>query len=913
MDDILADIATVIQKNVFDGKLVIAHPSDIRRAIDSNQLVKITKLDEDARKKLEQLLGSMLVVVREKSSEITKDSEPWLHLRKESINFQFWDRFRSYLLHKHSFPQNVLNRLDEDTDRIIDLCGDPLTQGAWRRSGLVMGHVQSGKTTNYSGVIAKGLDAGYRIFILFAGITNSLRSQTQERIEEGITGKSTRTDKAIGVGLLKEIEIHPTCWTSVDGDFNSQTAQVTQNLSDGGAHVFILKKNVHTIGHLLKWLNRSVGGGVISAPMMLIDDEADNASINTSKDKNKLTAINRGIRKLLEKFEKATYVGYTATPFANIFIDHESDEEMRHQEALGDDLFPRNFIKSLGAPENYVGAARLFGDEDPSRALNHTVVEVEDYKDILPLKHKREETNLTELPPSLYHAIRMFILSCTIRKKKEHWDRHMTMMINVSRFNDVQTQVENLVTDYIDELKNSLFTNGNQGQKALEDPHIRDLLNSFNGEFKSDDTGFSRVEDCKEFSFIEDLLPEIETVLRAIRPQTVNMRTGPLDYSKAPGQKVIAIGGLALSRGLTLEGLSVSYILRNASASDTLMQMARWFGYRIGYEELTRVYLPVTSHNHYKHIHNSIEELRHELALMEKQGRTPLEFGLKVRNSPTGILITAANKSRDASNLMFSRSFENKHVQAYLLQSNEAVRKHNWDLSARLLSDISRPQETLSGPGAFARWNCDVSIVLDYLNEFKIPDSHFDLGKYRRATSLVHDYIFDRAGDELKDWDVILPMSGNYPHAEIDLSPHLIGVKPRIRHQCRGIRSQPGEFKLTGKNMAANPRDIFLGLPKQDGIEGEIFATREKPLLLIHMLHCMQKADSLHESESHTGLSADGDLHFTFSIVFPGTNVACRPVSYLANKVWIRMLEDAEIEDDDIDDDYDAMMAEGAG
>lgn len=918
-DSILRQIADGIIAGIHRGDISVVSVADIRSAIDENPIVEMARLDEMKRQKLEHIIGSEVVIIEEKGSVISKDAEPWLKGDREAeIDWDYWERFRKHLQVNSGFPHNVLNRLHEDTSNILDLCGDPEVEGDWKRSGLVVGHVQSGKTTNYSGVIAKGIDAGYKIFILFAGITNSLRAQTQERIEESIVGLSTRTDSAIGVGRIRDLP-RPTMWTTIGRDFNINTARsIRSDLNDGSVHVFVLKKNKSTIESLLRWLASSHPGQQLTSPLMLIDDEADNASINTSKDSDRMTAINRGIRSILERFNRAVYVGYTATPFANIFINHENDEEMMAAERVGDDLFPRNFIKSLGAPENYVGAARLFGDPEDRSTLCHTVYDIDDYEDILWLKHKR--TDLPEiLPPSLHHAIRMFVLFCAVQKVRGKWGKHMTMMINVSRFNDIQAEVENQVTEYLEHLLNSASVGAGLGKAGLSDSNLSDLESSYNNGFLENEQAYRDTAECSDIEFVRDIMPELHQVLRAIIPKTINMKSGPLDYSDGDAQKVIAIGGLALSRGLTLEGLAVSYILRNASASDTLMQMARWFGYRMGHENLVRLYLPEASRNHYEGVHKSIEELRDELHVMEILKKSPLDFGLRVRNSDTGIRITAANKSRAAVPISFAPNFEFKHVQGYLLDSNEDVRSRNWDKTQSFLSELGGAFKEKSSPGAFALWRCSGGSVLDLVRSFDFPDDDRDLGCRWSKNSALYEYIAERVSIELSEWDVVLPLSGSIP-TETSLPSLKQPINLAARHSC--IAKGGGLFKTTVKDAVANPGDVVLGLNKSEwekkcedekgrGYRGFVNRVtseiRVRPLMLIHLLDCKPRTRD-GKTEDISGLGGSALPFASLSFLLPGTSVLSTPHSYTANSVLQRfgIIEAEE------DDDYAAIVNEGS-
>ena len=294
------------------------------------------------------------------------DFRPWLPEAKASIDPFYWNRYRKLML-KSGLPLDVVTTTDTVTDEILGRLGNPGLLEEWDRRGMVVGHVQSGKTSNYTGLICKAADAGYRLIIVIAGIHNNLRNQTQERIDEGFIGRDTgrlamrgkkEGNRAIGVGLFDDRRT-PVSLTNTLTDFRKTTA--TGNTSEIDSYkvpvILVIKKNYSTLRNLLDWLREHSAKGdaqMISQPMLLIDDEADNASINTGYAKEEITRINGQIRDLLGLFHRSCYIGYTATPFANIFVDPDS-----YDEAKKEDLFPKHFIVGLDAPTNYFGAKKI--------------------------------------------------------------------------------------------------------------------------------------------------------------------------------------------------------------------------------------------------------------------------------------------------------------------------------------------------------------------------------------------------------------------------------------------------------------------------------------------------------------------------------------------------------------------------
>ena len=842
-------------------------------------------LSEDQQGTIIRQLEGIFTTTQTLGASVSSDYKPWLNRRRVSIDFFYWNRLNHFYMSGGQLPPSVVSALNNVTDEVLDFCGDPEDQGKWSRRGMVMGHVQSGKTTNYAALICKAADAGYKVVILLAGITNSLRAQTQERLDETFIGKvsvfnpSVQTELPIatfGSGRF------PAYGTSRDNDF-SKTAASTYGVTLAALKepiIFVTKKNKSTLERLRDWLKDQNRGAPITEPLLLIDDEADNASINTSVDPEKATAINKAIREILALFQRSSYVGYTATPFANIFIDPDTDDDM-----LEDDLFPKHFIKAIDPPSNYVGASRVFKPNGDLRQLMVRVVS--DYQDILPLKHKPAH-DLQLLPPSMKEAIRVFLLTRAIRFLRGQGDRHCSMMINASRFNDVQDKANGLVYAYLVEVRNSVTVNAGLSLSHISDQNIHDIAEDFRREFSDTPETFGEV------------LKVLGEAISAISVVTVNKRGGTLDYSrhKEGGLHVIAIGGLALSRGLTLEGLTVSYILRNTAASDTLMQMARWFGYRPGYDDICRVYLPESSLDHYEFIEGAIEELRDEVKRMESLNQTPADFGLKVRQSPTALRITAANKMRTATSVKLAQDYSGRHIEGHVLFNDDAVNRNNMRKVEKFLQPLGKPTESEAG-GAKCWSNVDGTAVLGLLGNFAFPPEHPDLGQISGNRSLFRDYVGDRIDSELKSWDVAIPYRkrGQNPRA-------IFGVEISLRTRESG-KYVGDVWKASGsKNRIADPFDARLLLSTQD-IEDVMRARREfgtlsgdrafcqkraRPLLLIHVIGNAGNCEKQKFIEPVVSLS----------FCLPDTRVKPVAREYQVNAIYRRQLElDLETDDDE--------------
>lgn len=814
---------------------------------------------------------------------------------------------KKFYLGRNILPPKVISILDDDTNDILDYSGNPVQEGGWKRRGMVMGHVQAGKTTNYSALICKAADAGYKIIIVLAGITNSLRRQTQERLDETFIGK-----KSVFQAAAQEIlpilgqafqQRFPVYGTSRDSDFSKQAA-MTYGISLASLSepiIFITKKNKTTLERLRNWLKDQHVTEKINEPLLLIDDEADNASINTTANPNQVTAINKSIREILATFSRSTYIGYTATPFANIFIDPESENEM-----LEDDLFPRDFIKVLDPPSNYVGALRVFSENgDLSKKMVVKLdSDIEDYETLLPLTHKKD-WELLQLPSSLEEAIRAFVITRAVRVLRGQGEEHCSMMVNVSRFNDIQQVVHGLVFDYLEKIRNSIGTNAGLGEKALQEKEIKNISDTYILRYSS-----------IEFSFM-DLLPVLPKAINSILVKTINMKGGVLDYSKAEsGLHVIAIGGLALSRGLTLEGLTVSYILRNASASDILMQMARWFGYRPNYEDICRLYIPSRSVNHYEFITDSIEELRSELKRMELNHMTPKDFGLRVRHDPTAIRITATNKMRTATTMKIAQDYSGRHVEGYVLYNNDDVNQKNLGLVKELLGRFCGPIET--DKSCLIKRCVDAEIVFPFIRKFEFPEQHPDLGSIMIDRSLFVDYVSDRLGADLKSWDIAIPIisyGGSRVWEDIQLSDC------SLRKREAGKIMNGKRYWVTGdKFRLANPGDQKIGLSAhqrmvaEEGLKsGKINKAncsyslqRERPLLLIHVFNATLAASSNYNVRDELLIK---NPVVSLSFCLPTTEVAAHERLYQVNAVYrdqmIKLFPESDDDEILINDEVD--------
>lgn len=568
----------------------------------------------------------------------------WFEEKKKDPNLKhdYWERYEDYLREEKDFDENTIMVLKRSTEEILSYCANPNPKigEVKKRKGLVVGDVQSGKTANYMALVNMACDYGYKLIIILAGLTDSLRIQTQERVDEGFIGAISNTIKSnivfAGVGKLKN-ERYAVTLTNIDSDFKKESMSALNNTSSdyNKPVILVVKKNKKTLENVRMWLKPGADG--VTDHILIIDDEADNASINTKKLDEDPSTINALIRDLFNNFPKASYLGYTATPFANIFINPDDDESYR-------DLFPSDFITLLKTPTSYFGAEKVFG-KNKDENTKHLRIINEDEPLFLPANHKKDD-DYYGISESIKEAILMFYINCVIRTKRGKPYAHRSMMINISRFNKMQSKIKNKVSDYINDLRNVISQTSYQSKdKFLRNKEMLAMYNLF-----MNDSFYDSIRDEITWDEIQSRLGYESDKMKVI---VINSKKSEekLDYKayKDTGARFIVIGGFVLSRGLTLEGLMISYYSRNGTAYDTLLQMCRWFGYRPKYEDLCRIYMTEINKESFGAVIDATNDLKQQFIEMKMAGKTPNEFGLMVKTCPdilNTLLVTSRNKSR---------------------------------------------------------------------------------------------------------------------------------------------------------------------------------------------------------------------------------------------------------------------------
>lgn len=814
---------------------------------------------------------------------------PWLQAKAHEIEFRYWRRYKGLLL-QDGFGGPVVNRIDEITNEILDLSGDPTHGGQWSRRGLVVGHVQSGKTANYLGVINKAADAGYKLIVLIAGIHSNLRSQTQERVDQGFVGRDSdqvlsRKANATELGVGK---INPSFTAAA---FTSRGLDFSRARADGlgiSLHtlsqpaIFVIKKNPSILRNLIEWLQgTTTSGGSLDLPMLVIDDEADNASINISDDPSKPNTINRLIRELLSMSTRNAYIGYTATPFANIFVNPDSTDDV-----LGDDLFPRHFIVGLDAPSNYVGAREFFLEDEAG-----LTIELEGTEEWLPTTHPID-VEIDELHESLLEAINCFILSKAIRILRGQGARHHSMLVNVSRFTRVQSQMASLIGSRVQLLKDSIENRyASSEEAALRDPYMRSIHDAWSKEY---------IGEPEQWKDIQAVLHQAAAGITVVEINA-GRNSGKLDYRshKDTGLNVIAVGGNSLSRGFTLEGLTISYFLRNTQMYDTLLQMGRWFGYRDGFQSLCRLYLRPEARSWYAFIAGATEELRDAIGRMEAAGLTPADFGLAVRAHPGSLIVTARNKMKSAKEVVRQVGLAGQLVETAIIHADSKPRDFNASRTEAFVESISAvasTSERLPGRGELTSVlfsDVPVDQILGFISGFATPAANLEL-----QPDPLSEYIRKR---EFAHWDVVLVSNSTATAEEaVTVGGWDIGLQLRrmVRHksilQVSGRNRRVASRGVEKAGLSSEEIALAEQRHEQDreaGRAGKTIADhyyrsqRPRPLLMLHMLASNNPAEDK-GSEKH------GVVHAAYGISFPGLRAgeSEHHVSYVVNLVEYRQI-----------------------
>lgn len=688
-----------------------------------------------------------------------KADETWFHKKKKTMlisQHSYQNRYEQYLIKEH-YGDDAKNNIINEAEKILSLCADP--ESNEKKRGLVMGDVQSGKTSNYLALANLACDYGYKIVLILAGITDSLRIQTQERTDEGLVGAVSSTignnEKIdyIGVGRIGDGGHYAIPLTTDIADFTGTNNFTSNDLNK--PQILVVKKNKSILTSVKKWLKPGQTN-ISSKNILIIDDECDNASVNTRKLEDDPSTINGLIRDIYNNFNCSTYVGYTATPFANIFINPE-------KEVGNDDLFPSDFIHRLKSSKNkvYFGIDKVFKGD-----IKHWKKISDDENNKLPAKHKKDD-DIPMLWDSLKNSICMFLICNCIRTIRGDGFKHRSMMINVSPYNLIQNRMLDLVERYVVSLRDAIqqydrydierFVKHFELKRIYDIYETDSLFCAFNEVYNKPLNEAIPFEKIKNYLFDEISKFRVVVINNKVKG---DQRFKYKDY-KETGARVIAIGGFVLSRGITLEGLMTSYYSRNSTAYDTLLQMCRWFGYRPQYEDLCSIYMSQISYDCFCAVSDAIDNLDSQLEMMAARGAAPKEFGLMILESPetleTNLLITARNKMRNSTEIVRGLNYSGVAIDTSKLYKSPYKNETNYNSVKKLINELHSSGKNVEIiKNRYMIRDVNNSIIADFVSELDIPleNKKFDVES-------ISSFI--RKGEYYDKWDIVFAKGDEKP------------------------------------------------------------------------------------------------------------------------------------------------------
>lgn len=784
---------------------------------------------------------------------------------------RYWPALRLNITASGAIPGDQLDILDDSTTKIVAYTHNPASQ-RWTTRGLVVGYVQSGKTTNFTAVIAKAVDLGYNLVIVLSGIHNGLRKQTQERLEEQLC------------------ELHRDGWvtlTDVEHDFRRPghtIESVLPHAADRRAVLVVVKKNAAVLRKLVRWLEESSRqGGLGTVKALVIDDEADQATVATPK-------INPLIRDMLRILQRHTFIGYTATPFANVLIDPSDD-----------DLYPKDFILNLPRPDRYFGTEMIFGrDELPEGGEDapvdgYDMVRIIDDVEATILRPPRQGLFEPDLTPSLEDATLWFWLATATRRVRGD-DGHSTMLMHTS----MKTSVHQAFRDPLIEFQRDVLHSLRRGDKAFE-ARLHELWTRETSRVAADDFPDLQLTTPEYI----DVRAEIEAVVSETRVVLDNSRSlERLDY-RSGCVTAIAIGGNTLSRGLTLEGLVVSFFIRSAGAYDTLLQMGRWFGFRIGYEDLPRIYMTQELRKWFRHLAMVEHEIRLDINRYEEQGLTPIDFGPRIRTHPTLLATQKLGAARQAFT-----SYGGRRVQVRYFRHRDA----DW-LNSNLLAasslvaqlDASGIEVERQSTGSALWRDVPVVEVRRFLSEYQCHPDSPDMDQ-----ELLIAYLDkELAAGSLSRWSVAVMGAADDVNGTVSLGAHTFGRIIRARLDD-GEADRADIKTLMSKEHRVADMDILPSVARGMAEEKLMDLRNADPmhhnrgLLLLYPIDPASPPGT-RESLTRRPLEAAADV-IGLALVFPGNAQTTVQNSYISVDLsGVAPLEDPDDTDDLIDDDAESV------
>lgn len=768
--------------------------------------------------KLEIEIKDAIAAFRKSADVISGDGHDEFDPRwADNLDRAGWEYWRSLYRYLSEFkvPSRsaaVLASLDQSSDLVLSQLGSPSVVGP--RFGLVIGYVQSGKTENFTALVAKATDAGYKLVIILSGIDDEIRGQTQGRIRTHITGAGDEYSK-------DGVKYPSRRWHELTGPFSDFYApQSTPNniLGDVRPACMVIKKNGAVLRRVLAWLSDASAQLKDSLPVLIIDDEADQATPNVASTDpdEKPSVINRLIRQVLGSFNKSRYVAYTATPFANFFINAENLDGR-----FGNDLYPRDFIISLPSPSSYVGGADVYGLPPGVLRDGREVQRLDVCRICLDDPSKLNGVGAENLN-GMKSAIRSFVLGTAVQLVVKGDDQFpSTMLVHASHLNESQFDHREAVEAILDDMRAAIDGTGRPGLlRSIESLYRGELLKSWSH--------------CRELGYpVPETLPSFDVVSEAIKTvlsdgwisvRVVNSIADPIpkwegEGATEPHLKSILIGGNLLSRGLTMPNLLTSYFMRRPEQADTMLQMARWLGYRRPVAYLMSVYSTQGCHEDMSSIAAAEQDIRNQIGEMRRQGKKPIEFQFVVRIRQ-GLIPTRTNAMRNADQHAVSSSHAGELLESFCFNENDMT-----SLRVITANNISLLKSTLNTPGVVRLQGAKPGVhifrasgneALEFIDQLSLPGDEPSLGINPNGVNnklLLLDYIRRRRqANELNVWDFVIlgrSRSANLNYADFQLLPDL-AVTPIQRGR-----------ELNGTTRLPRLKNLGVGLDEYESTVGE--------------------------------------------------------------------------------------------
>ncbi|GHN42327.1 hypothetical protein ME796_16760 [Lactobacillus delbrueckii] len=795
--------------------------------------------------------------------------------RISTYRYSSWETYKKSLENKHWSQQSIQNIEDQAHYVLTKLQTNNKAKNSCK--GLVVGDIQSGKTANMTALIAQAADNGFNVFIILSGIIDSLRQQTSERIYGDLASNGSTS-------------FH---WKNLDNPSlknNNYNLNVI-DLGKGSKNkvLIVSLKNKTRLTNLYNWL-RSNKTRQAQMKVLVIDDEADQASINTKDvSSDEQTAINSIVRKIANdrNFGAMNYIAYTATPFANVLNE------------FGDSsLYPKDFIELLQPAEDYIGAQQIFGTIDPEDYPSIKITQLIPKEDIFEIK-RASRGKKSEAPKSLKDAINWFLIAMATMRSYGY-KKPISMMVHTSFRVLEHEYIAKLIENYLSSLTEYDISKMHELyiQRQADLSLDRFLLGMPKYTKTKDD-----IHDYPDWSQVESELKYLLNLPKGERVSKINMSTeGKLKFGegihlcidngraglhddtltrliypkeidsnkKAPA--FIVVGGNTLSRGLTIQGLVSSYFLRTTNQADTLMQMARWFGYRQGYELFPRVWMDENAYKRYQFLSQINLEMRQTMAAYATNGITPTEFAPQIKASPNYAMLrlTSGNKMQSAEPAKLN--FSGVNPQTIIFENDKDVLEHNIKATENFLTSLQQPIQ--KNDGHLVWLGVPVERIINYLEDYK------SVKQDRQITNIPNlIYWLSQNVDNFKNWDVVVVSPNKMKKLTLNsiwkfgnFTVNKVNRSRRVKSGENGLIDigalltpkdlladiiDPQLTKEEIHNVSSN-REIILGMRSSHGL-------KETSLLVIY---CIDKNSKGH-SKNKRDLDAVADI-IGLSVLIPG-------------------------------------------